>query len=88
MINVNTGYTKEAGTDISRVTNEINTIINEMFRLIDTAPWEGNSVETFRSKARLDKGNYLRFTNDMKEYGKFLVEYASDMERVVSRVNR
>ncbi len=88
MVNINTGYTKEAGTDIIRLTDEINSIINEIFRLIDTVPWEGSGVATFKSKAKLDKGNYLKFTNDMKEYGKFLVEYASDMERVVSRVNR
>lgn len=92
-IDMNSSYIKEAGNDIITLTREINELINDTFSLIENMPlktgeWQGDAAKSFAAAAKMDKTNYLKLNNNISQYGKYLVEYASNMENVISRVRR
>lgn len=92
-IDINSAYIKEAGNDIITLTREINELINDTFLLMEnmtlkSGEWQGDAAKYFASTAKMDKSNYLKLSNNINQYGKFLVDYASNMESVIARVRK
>lgn len=92
-IDINSNYIKEAGNDIIALSREIGELLNNTFSMIENMPtrtgeWQGEAAKDFAALAKMDKNNYIRLNNDVNKYGKYLVDYASNMESIIARVRK
>ena len=70
---------------------ELNEIIDTMFNRINNisnnnSEWIGSSAKDFIESAKIDKIQYLNIKNCIYKSGKYLIDYASAMERIINEV--
>ena len=90
-INVDTVKIRECGKDIMELSIELNEIINTMFNRINnmsnaSGEWIGTSANDFIQLAKIDRIQYLNMKDSIYTSGKYLVDYANTMERVINEV--
>lgn len=92
-IHVDTAKIKECGQDIVDLSTTLAEIINTMFNRINninkvTGEWVGSSATDFVNKANLDKNQYITMKNQIYQHGKYLIDYANEMENKITEVKR
>lgn len=90
-INIDTIKIRECGKDIIDLSLELNEIITTMFNRIQniqntTGEWIGTSASDFINNSNIDKLQYLKMQDAIYKNGKYLMDYADLMERLISEV--
>ena len=82
---VDTKRLKETSKNIIYLSNRYDVLINDLFKMLSLVPygtkeWVGQSSQKFFKYASLDKIEYLKFGEKIREYGKRLSEDAESIE--------
>lgn len=83
----------EKGQEILEQVEELKLVIETMFNRIENMPsstleWTGESSQLFVNLANKDKVQYNNYANDLYRYGKYLIDCAEYMEKVIKEVRR
>ena len=84
---------REAGADLSNLSREINEIIDELFEKIKKLPttaggWAGLGADKFVYDALVDKGEYIAVKKRICYMGKYLNDYANELEARINEVKK
>lgn len=93
VINVDSYYIKEAGNDIVSLTREIRAILDDTFNMIENMPtqtgeWLGEAAESFVWQTRTERKDYNQLVSDINAFGKFLINYSNEVERLSRMVKK
>ena len=88
---VDTEKMRECGQDIILITKSIQEAINGMFARLSQIPiktheWIGTSANEYVRRAKIDKAQYINFTEDLYRFGKLLIDYSYYFENDVKKV--
>jgi len=86
-LNVDTNSLKESGRDIISLTTELNEEFQALFSRISnmsnrTFEWVGASADEFIRRTNIEKAQYAKLVNILKQYGKLLIDVADEYEIV------
>ena len=92
-IHIHTDIINEIDNDIIKLINEIQEILDSIFKLIqkmptETGEWIGISADKFVSLAMADSENYYLLRNNLSEFSSFLNKYCVEMNQVMTEVMR
>lgn len=84
-INVDIEKVKESGQDIKDLAFDFIELINEFYNRINMIPtksneWIGNSSKEFVNLCMLEKSNYIKYGNAIKELGICLINFSEELE--------
>lgn len=87
-VNIDTGKIREAGNEMIKLSNELNSNVNDLFDRLVKIPtvsfeWVGESALEFSRIANAEKIDYVNLRKSLYSYGKFLVDTAEEMERAI-----
>lgn len=91
-IDVDTSKIYECGksmVDLSLTLREIiTTIFGNIDNLANNNVWLGNSSNSFRSMANVDKIQYLKLQEFLSQSGNYLMQYAETINKLINEVSR
>ena len=92
-VHIDTGIISEVDNDIIKVINGIETLLEEVFKLIEKMPtetgeWKGISAEKFVTLANADSKNYYLLKDNLSDLSAFLGKYCLEMNSVMNEVMR
>ena len=87
---VDTDRVKEISKNIIYLSNRYDVLINKLFKRMtlvpyDTKEWVGQTAERYFKYVSLDKADFLKFSDKIREYGKRLSDDAEAIEDKVSK---
>lgn len=89
-IKINTDKIKNAGEELQSIAKDYNTIVNNVYSIINKLPSDGawvsdkanSSVNLFINIVSKDKSSMLGLANNINSLGIKLVNYANNMESI------
>lgn len=91
MINIDTKKIRKCGSDIIRLSNDLNYIIELVYnRLIDmptkTGEWRGKSADRYANLVKKDKDQAVDLKNILYNYGKTLIDNADKYDEITNQM--
>lgn len=88
---IDTAKMRDCGEDIILITKNIQESINGLFTRLSKIPlqskeWIGQAADEYVRKAKVDKAQYINFTEDLYRLGKLLVDYSYYFENDVKKI--
>lgn len=78
----------ECGHDLMMLSNEMNSLISDMFDNLSSIQrnnsWVGNSAEKFIKQIELDKLDAIDLKNELYQYGKYLQLVSEKYEDIIN----
>ncbi|MEG1495121.1 MAG: hypothetical protein RR047_03240 [Bacilli bacterium] len=90
-LKVDTVKMRECGKDITNLGKELNEALNQLYTRISNMPdttgeWTGPSATEFVRKINIDSIQYRQFSNNIVEYGKFLLTEAEEIDNATNHL--
>lgn len=90
-IHVDTKKMREEGMQMIKLSNELNSQLDGLFKRLESVPsvtheWVGDSSEYFVNLVKFDKIQYYKLKDDLLLRGKKLVESADLLEFNIKRI--
>lgn len=85
---INSEKLNEIGNSVVSLASDYDVQINKLFKRLTSVPtvtkeWVGNQANNYFNNISLDKSDFLNVGNQIRNYGKYLIDAAQDIERQI-----
>lgn len=91
-IEIDTKKLNEYGIKIRKITNGVNSKLNQLFSRMENVPtnyeWVGASSVKYVGIIKKEKPKYYKFKDDLDLYGKFLCDFSDSTNVCINRIRR